>query len=262
MSLEARCATRLGALRLRDLDGDGRADLLVSRERRSAARDEPRAHPPEPGQLRPRESRSGVRAGRCRADELVDLDGDRRPEWLRVFMPFGLLQIAEIFVRRAIDVRAEIRRGSETGRFEEDPSTERSFAIGFDFETLRARGFVPTLARDWNGDGKLDLLGSADGKAIEVCLGGGDRNFTRCEARQPLDTGGRVRFGNLDGDALPDFVLYDTRRPTVPVRIAVNRAFTLPARRRTARSLLRGLPPQAREQVAGDGGRSGSSVPP
>jgi FG-GAP-like repeat len=211
---------------LRDLDGDGRADLLVSHASGGLlhAMNRTRIHLNRDGSFDlANPDQVFDRQGGVAADELVDLDGDRRPEWLRVFMPFGLLQIAEIFVRRAIDVRAEIRRGSGTGRFEEDPSTERSFAIGFDFETLRPRGFVPTLARDWNGDGKLDLLGSADGKAIEVCLGGGDRSFARCEPRQPLDTGGRVRFGNLDGDALPDFVLYDTRRPNVPVRIAINR---------------------------------------
>ena len=211
---------------LRDLDGDGRADLLVSHASGGLMRamNRTRIHRNRDGSFDlANPDQVFERQGGVAADELVDLDGDGRPEWLRVFMPFGLLQIAEIFVRRAIDVRAEIRRGSETGRFEEDPSTERSFAIGFDFETLRPRGFVPTLARDWNGDGKRDLLGSANGKAIEICLGGGDRSFARCEARQPLDTGGRIRFGDLDGDGLPDFVLYDTRRPDVPVRIGVNR---------------------------------------
>ncbi|MCX5739647.1 MAG: VCBS repeat-containing protein [Proteobacteria bacterium] len=210
---------------LRDFDGDGRADLLVSHASGGLTRamNRTRIHLNRDGNFDlANPDQVFERQGGVVADELVDLDGDGRPEWLRVFMPFGLLQIAEVFVRRTVDVRAEIRRGREGGRFEEKPSIERSFSIPFDFETLRSRGFVPTLARDWNGDGKLDLLGSADGKAIEICLGGDDGNFARCEARQPLDTGGRIRFGDLDGDGLSDFVLYDTRRPDVPVRVGVN----------------------------------------
>jgi hypothetical protein len=81
---------------------------------------------------------------------------------------------------------------------------------------------VPTLAADWNGDGQADLLGSGDGAAIEVWLGGAERSFSVRQARQSLDTGGRVRFGDLDGDRLPDFVLYDPRRVDVPIHVGRN----------------------------------------
>ncbi len=211
---------------LRDFNGDGRADLLVSHASGGLTRAMNRTniHLNRDGDFDiAKPDQSFERQGGVVADELVDLDGDDRPEWLRVFMPFGLLQIAEVLVQRQVDVRAEIRRSGDGGRFEEKPSIERSFSIPFDFETFRSRGFPPTLARDWNGDGKLDLLGSDGGKAIEVCLGGDDQDFMRCEARQALDTGGRIRFGDLDANGLADFVLYDTRRPDVPVRIGVNR---------------------------------------
>ena len=211
---------------LRDFNGDGRADLLVSHASGGLtnAMNRTRIHLNRDGDFDlANPDQSFERRGGIAADELVDLDGNGRVEWLRVYVPFGLLQIAEMLVQRQIDARAEIRRGLDGGRFEEKPSTERSFSIPFDFETLRPRGFVPTLERDWNGDGRLDLLGSDGGKAVEVCLAGDGANFGRCEARQPLDTGGRIRFGDLDGDGLSDFVLYDTRRPDVPVRVGVNR---------------------------------------
>jgi hypothetical protein len=223
---------------VRDLDGDGRADLLVSHASGGlqSAINRTRIHHNRDGNFDlAHPDQVFERRGGIAADELVDLDGDGRPEWLRVFMPIGLLQVAQIFVQRSIDVRAEIRRGTATGRFEEKPWIDRPFSIPFDFETFRPRGFIPTIARDWNGDGHLDLLGSADGTAIEVCLGGGEKPFAKCEPRQPLDTGGRIRFGDLDGNGLPDFVLYDTRRPDVPVRVGVNRG------------VLPGTPPQMRE---------------
>lgn len=223
---------------VRDLDGDGRADLLVSHASGGlmSAMNRTRIHHNRDGEFDlAKPDQVFERKGGVAADELVDLDGDGRPEWLRVFMPIGLLNVAEIFVQRDIDVGAEIRRGSAGGRFEEKPWIDRPFSIPFDFETFRPRGFIPTIARDWNGDGHLDLLGSADGSAIEVCLGGGDKPFAKCEARQSLDTGGRIRFGDLDGNGLSDFVLYDTRRPDVPVRVGVNRG------------VLPGTPPQMRE---------------
>ena len=222
-----------------DLDGDGRADLLVSHASGGllSARNRTQMHRNRDGNFDlAHPDQVFERRGGAAADELVDLDGDERPEWLRVFIPIGVLEIAEIFVQRSIDVRAEIRRGGDEGRFEEKPWIDRPFSIPFDFETFRPRGFIPTLARDWNNDGRLDLLGSADGKAIEVCLGGGDKPFARCEARQPLDSGGRIRFGDLDGNGLADFVLYDTRRSDVPVRIGVNRG------------VLPGTPPQLRSR--------------
>jgi hypothetical protein len=224
---------------VQDLDGDGRADLLVSHASGGllSAKNRTMVHRNRDGAFDlAHPDQVFERRGGVAADEVVDLDGDGRPEWLRIFIPIGVLEMAELFVQRSIDVRAEIRRGGEEGRFEEKPWIDRSFSIPFDFETFRPRGFIPTLARDWNSDGKLDLLGSADGKAIEVCLGGGDKPFARCEARQPLDSGGRIRFGDLDGNGLADFVLYDTRRPDVPVRIGTNRG------------VLPGTPPQLRSR--------------
>jgi hypothetical protein len=90
------------------------------------------------------------------------------------------------------------------------------------FETMRLRGFVPTLEADVNGDGQRDLLASGDGAALEVYLGGPEYRFAQRQLRQELDTGGRIGFGDLDGDGLPDFVIYDPRRADVPVRVGRN----------------------------------------
>ncbi|TMA33128.1 MAG: hypothetical protein E6J87_11000 [Deltaproteobacteria bacterium] len=68
-----------------------------------------------------------------------------------------------------------------------------------------------------------DLLGSGAGDRLEVRLGGIAPNFATVTASQPLDTGGRIRFGDLDGDHLTDFVLYDSQRPGTPVKVGINR---------------------------------------
>jgi hypothetical protein len=42
-----------------------------------------------------------------------------------------------------------------------------------------------------------------------------------------VDSAGRLRIGLLDGDALPDWVIYDPRRADSPLRVGWNRG-TLP----------------------------------
>jgi hypothetical protein len=210
----------------RDWDGDGRADLLVSQSSGGLLRavTRTRLHRNRDGRWDlTRPDQVFENEGGVTIDELVDLDTDGRPELLRVFLPLGLIDLAEILLQRSVDVRASIHRGVAEGSFEATPFFRREFAVGFSFETNRPLGFVPSVGADWNGDRHLDLLGSGDGKALELWLGGPRFAFAQRHARQALDTGGRARFGDLDGDGLPDLVLYDPRRSHVPVRVARNR---------------------------------------
>lgn len=211
---------------LRDLNGDGRADLLVSHTSGGLLRaaNRTRIHLNRDGGFDlDRPDQVFERSGGVAADELVDLDGDGRPEWLRVFLRFGLLQMAELFLQRRVDLDAALHRPGESGRFDETPWLERRVTLPFDFETLRPRGFPPTVGTDWNGDGHRDWISSAGGTAVEVSLGGPERRFASTDGRQELDSVGRLRAGDLDGDGLADFVLYDPRRSDAPVRVALNR---------------------------------------
>ena len=154
---------------------------------------------------------------------LMDLDNDGRVELLEGQIPLSILEMVEVLVTRSVDVEGLFRRPSEAGGFERSPWLRIKLGVGFDFDTFETRGFVPTLEPDLNGDGVLDRMGSGDGKAIEVFLGGGKKPYTQRVARQELDTTGYLRFGDFDRDGLPDFVLYDRSRPDIPLRIGRNR---------------------------------------
>ena len=208
-----------------DVDRDGRADLLVSLESGGLLRAENHA--------RLHRNRGGTfdlahpdldleRTGGVAADEIVDLDGDGRPEWLRIFLPLGVIEIAELFLQRSVDLQVAVHRPSADGAFEREPALSRSLSIPIDFETLRPRGFLPSLREDWNRDGQRDLLGSAGGAGVEVWLGGPEHRFARADSRDPFDSSGRVSTGDLDGDSLPDFVVYDPRRDDAPIHVGIN----------------------------------------
>ena len=90
------------------------------------------------------------------------------------------------------------------------------------FETFRLSGFIPRGDVDLNADGLPDLVFSGGGDAIEISLGGGEDPFARRRYRQKLSTAGVIRFGDLEGDGLPDFVIFDPHNFDVPVRVGRN----------------------------------------
>jgi hypothetical protein len=215
-----------GAVRgeARDLDGDGRLDLLLSLVS---------------GGLLDARTRTTVhlnRDGRWRLDapervfesdhewcleELIDLDGDGRPELVRTSVPFGVLALIEVLLTRAFDAEVRVYRPDPLHGFEAKPWLERELELPMSFETGRTLGFVPLARLDLNGDGQRDLLLSGAGEHIEVWLGGA-RAYARRAAKQALRTTGRVASGDLDGDGLPDLALYDPRDPQATLRIARN----------------------------------------
>jgi hypothetical protein len=126
-----------------------------------------------------------------------------------------------MLITRAVDVEVAIYKIGEEGGLDK-PWLRRKLDIPFSFDSGRPRGFLPTLAPDFNGDGRRDFLSSGDGDEIEVFLGGPEYRFATRHARQKLTSDGRVRFGDLDGDGLDDFVLYAPRRPGSPLMILRN----------------------------------------
>lgn len=209
-----------------DFDGDGRVDLLISSTRGSlfggTTEIEILMNRDGGWRLDAPDQRFRVEGG-VAIHEISDLDGDGRAELVSVRIPTGVVELVEVLVTRAVDAEISIRRRGAERPFEEEPWQRWKLDVPISFETFRSRGFVPTLEADVDGDGRRDLLESGDGERLEIRLADPERGYRSRDASQALDTGGRIRFGDVDGDALPDFVLYDSRRPGTPIRIGRNR---------------------------------------
>jgi hypothetical protein len=209
-----------------DLNGDGRMDLLLSHTSGGLTATKSRAfvflnregswNLDAPDQTLPELDGWGT-------SELVDLDGDGRPELVRFRVPLSVLELVELIVTRSADVDVLLHRTDGNGALGGEPFAKRRISIPWSFDTFRPLGFIPTLGADLNGDGHRDLLASGGGAAIEIWLGGPKFSFADRDARQECDSGGLARLGDLDGDTLPDLVLFDPARSDVPVRVARNR---------------------------------------
>ncbi len=209
-----------------DFDGDGRLDLLVSEASGGLldARSHTTVHRNRAGGWDlGRPDRSFRRDDAWSADDLLDLDGDGRPELVRIWIPMNVLELVEALVTRSLDVHVSVHRADAETGFAAEPWLERKLGISVDLRSGRPPGFVPTARSDLNADGRLDLIDSGDGDEILVFLGDGERPFREVAGRQPLDSGGRLRLGDIDGDGLQDLLLYDPRDREAPVRIGRNR---------------------------------------
>ena len=209
-----------------DLDGDRRLDLLISHTAGSvfSATTEVRIHMNRGGHWNLTKPDQQFRSeGGLTGNVVIDLDGDGRVELIETRLPAGVLAVVEAIVTRALDADVSIYRRGEQSPFDAKPWYRWTLDVPFSFATFRSLGFIPTLEVDLNGDGIHDLLGSGAGDRLEVRLGRKEPGYGALDASQALDTGGRIRFGDLDGDGLTDFVLYDPRRPGTPVHVGVNR---------------------------------------
>jgi hypothetical protein len=209
-----------------DLDGDRRLDLVISHIAGSlfSATTMVHIHLNRGGRWDLAKPDQQFRSeGGLTGNVVIDLDGDGRVELVEARVPAGVLQVVETLVTRAIDAEVSIYVRGERSPFDAKPWYRWTLEVPFSFATLRSIGFIPTLDADLNGDGIHDLLGSGAGDRLEVRLGRKEPGYPAVDASQALDTGGRIRFGDLDGDELTDFVLYDPRRPGTPVRVGRNR---------------------------------------
>jgi hypothetical protein len=211
---------------LRDIDGDGRLDLMVTHIEGSFSDATTRTsifynrdgswNIAEPDQ-------SFVSDGALGSDLLLDVDQDNILELVRIRQKFSVLEMIEILLTQEIDSQVLVHRLKADGNFNTRPWVKKKISTGISFDTFRPEGFLTPTGLDLNADGLMDFITSNDGKGIEVFLGGESKPYVKRTARQKFPTAGVIHFADFDGDGLLDFVLIDPQEFDTLVRVGRNR---------------------------------------
>lgn len=213
----------------RDIDGDARADLLLSTISGglSKGRSETRLHL-NPGAgvdpARPADARREVEGGFSTVS-FVDVDGNGVDEILETSIEFGVLQIVRFLLTRRAETTIRLLGLDPTAPGGLRVLFEDDFTFRIDFAESRVTGLVPNLG-DWNGDGALDFYLSAGDDAITFRMGSrkpGEPIFGDEVGRQPVPLeSGQSRIADLDGDGLDEIISFSTRDPESPLLVLEN----------------------------------------
>lgn len=156
------------------------------------------------------------------SDLLMPLDADERLELVRIQFRFSVFEMVELLLTRKIDAQIAIHRLQPDGHYQAKPWSRKKVSVGVSFDTFRPKGFMPTGGLDLNADGLMDFVTSANGKGIQVYLGGGDGPFARRPSTQKFTSTGVIRFADINDDRLTDFVLYNPQAFDAEVSIGRN----------------------------------------
>lgn len=214
------------AAEARDIDGDGRLDLLLSAVRGGLidAKSAISIYLNRGGQWdlsKPDQTLSSEAS--LASNALVDLDGNGKSELLRLEIRFSVLEVIELLISREIDVDLAIHRWGAEGGYPTEPYARKTLSFPFSFETFRLLGFIPIANTDMNGDGMLDLVSSGGGEEIEIFLGSERGPFTHSPRTQEMRTAGVLHLEDYDGDGLNDFLIFDPHNFDREILVGRNR---------------------------------------
>ena len=208
-----------------DLDGDGRADLVLSHQSGGLtdARLITRIYRNVGGGWQLDAPAQTIDSQGAIGSELaLDIDRDGRPELVRVIVPFSTMGLVQTLLTRTFGAEARIYPSDPKRLFASDPWVKLDLDIPFSFDTLRTAGFLPCWTLDLNADGNLDLLLSGKGDRLEVRLGGTQHRYGKVHHRMKLPTQGLLRGGDWNGDGLVDLLIFDPFTNDAPAHLLVN----------------------------------------
>jgi len=209
-----------------DIDDDGRLDLMITHIEGSfsdAVTTTHIFHNRDGGWNLEEPDDSFVSDSALGSDLLLDIDQDNTLELVRIRHKFTVFEIIELLLTHEVDSLVTIHHLGTNGHFDSRPWVKKKISTGINFDTFRPEGFLTPTGIDLNDDGIMDFITSANGKGIEVHLGGGRKPYAKRTAMQRFPSAGKIHFADFDDDGLLDFVLINPQEFDSVVRIGRNR---------------------------------------
>jgi len=213
----------------RDIDGNGRADVILStiegglmdgrsNTRIYLNRGDGAAIDGTPDAIRETE-------GGFSGFNFVDLDGDGREEIIETTMEFGLMQMVRVLVTRKAKTSFRVLVLDPEAMDGMRTIFKDEFSFRLNFEDANISGLIPSLG-DWNGDGIRDLYVARSDDEIGFRLGSktpGEPVFGRIKGHQevPLESG-ESRIADLNGDGLDEIVAFTDTGSDQPLIVLEN----------------------------------------
>lgn len=213
----------------RDIDGDGRADLLLSTvgggmmDGRSTTRIH--LNPGTGVSIDSPPAAERALEGGFSSFTFVDVDGDGREELFETSLEIGVVQIVRVLLTRRAETRIRVLALDPTAEGGTRTLYEDDFALRLDFGENSVRGLIPNLG-DWNGDGQMDFYVAKGDEAIAFRMGRQNPDqplFGSPIERQSIPlSGGESRIADLDGDGLDEIIAFNDRDPAQPLIVLEN----------------------------------------
>ena len=197
---------------VRDLDGDGVADLAVSKVTGglSAMHATLRFYFGTKGGGWGEPVQTMLREGFAGALAFADLDGDHRPELILPFTKVGFIEAARVLLTRRLSIGFEVHRNLGAKGFLEKPEIIHAVDFPIDYSAnAEIDAPFPTLDGDFNGDGVPDFFAPAATDAVGVFLGGGKALVADvAKAFVKIASTRYVSVLDLDGNGRADVLLF------------------------------------------------------
>ena len=205
----------------RDLDGDGRVDLVQHKTfgtlLRSHATTSVWRNPGSGADPSAAPDAQIAGSGGFGSVFLEDLDGDGRLETVQLLVPFGAVQLVRAVLTDSVQARVRVFRFTGPGdgtRFAAEPGFEDTVTLAVETREGRVAGVLPTVEGDFDGDGLRDLVVGENLTRLVVrlgVLGEGGPGFGSVAAAQSIPNADRAVVGDFDGDGLDDLATWDSR---------------------------------------------------
>ena len=214
--------------RVRDLDGDGVADLVLSKIGGgiTTLATEVRLHRGLKGGGFSETPTQVLRdAGFAALSDFVDLDGDGALEMVHPLSEVSIMSMSRAMLSRTLNLDVRVRERAAEGFFEPKPVQVLETTYGLDLSVgASIKGAAPIFGHDFDRDGSPDVLLSDGGEALALWRGvkGPTARFEDAHVRLEVPGSNATQaVPSRVTDGAPDVLVYYVAHKTLASRLYV-----------------------------------------
>lgn len=197
---------------VRDLQGDGRADFVLSKVEGGIinAKSKILIYYNKNNELKPDSPDLILADAKGAAGGIVhDLDGDGRPDLIVPSVRLSALSYIGLFINREVTVSFAFYLMGQDGRYPDKPRLEKELKFAIDLQEGDIVGALPRLHGDFDGNGRKDVVFATNKDRLTVVLQGSGEIFPSSRSYAiEVPVSKEMVVEDLDGDGLSDIIMF------------------------------------------------------